>query len=175
VLMAGRPGDKPIEALTASDAASFAADLSSVAWPALRLARSLGLSPDAAADAVQDAALQAWKYRESRHGEFRPWFLTIVARQASRHRLSWLPLPWHLVADTDWPARIDARDEIEMALRQLRPRQRAVLVLRYGEDLPIRDIATVMSMSEPAAKQLLLRARTSLKKAMGPIQGGVPE
>jgi RNA polymerase sigma-70 factor (ECF subfamily) len=171
-LMAKSPREQPVERPTTLDPASFAADLSLVAWPALRLARSFGLSVEAASDAVQDAALQAWRFREARRGEFRPWFLAIVARRARRQSIEWLPLPWHLTADRDWPARVDARDHIEVALRRLRSRQRAVLLLRYGDDLPIRDIAEIMKLSEPAAKQLLLRARISLKQAIDAIERG---
>jgi DNA-directed RNA polymerase specialized sigma24 family protein len=47
-----------------------------------------------------------------------------------------------------------------------------VLLLKYGDDLQIRDIAEIMKMSEPAAKQLLLRARNSLKQAIAATERG---
>ena len=39
--------------------------------------RSRLRDPDEAMDIVQEAALRAWRYRRSRTGAFRPWFLAI--------------------------------------------------------------------------------------------------
>ena len=45
-------------------------------------------------------------------------------------------------------------------------RQRLALSLRYGADLSTAGVAQVMRISEPAAKQLLARARESLRQAL---------
>src|SRR5258708_36753228 len=47
---------------------------------------------------------------------------------------------------------VDDRDELWSALRALSPQQRAVLVLRYFEDLTEHDIATVLGCSPGAVK-----------------------
>jgi RNA polymerase sigma-70 factor (sigma-E family) len=45
-----------------------------------------------------------------------------------------------------------ARDELVSALRQLAPRQRATLVLRFWEDLSIEDTATILGCSRGTVK-----------------------
>src|ERR1700756_5729205 len=60
---------------------------------AFLLARHLGRDTDAAKDVVQDAALRAWRYRSSRTGDFRPWFLAIVYRQCRGPMPEWLAPP----------------------------------------------------------------------------------
>ena len=73
--------------------AEFDAAFREVSRSAFLLARHLGRDTDAAADAVQDAALRAWRYRSTRTGDFRPWFLAIVYRAARGRMPEWLPLP----------------------------------------------------------------------------------
>jgi RNA polymerase sigma factor (sigma-70 family) len=56
--------------------------------------------------------------------------------------------------------------ELLAALRTLPPRQRAALWLRYCDDLTTADVARILHCSETAAKQLLLRARDSLRERL---------
>lgn len=153
------------DASPASDQ-SFEIAYRQCARSAFLLARHLGHSADEAMDIVQDAALRAWKYRDTRSGDFRPWFLAIVFRQARRRFETWLPLPrtWdppgpEVVASTMDP-------ELLSALRMLPTRQRAALWLRYCDDLSTEDVARIMSCSEPAAKQLLLRGREAMRRRL---------
>src|SRR3977135_2496607 len=60
---------------------------------AFLLARHLGRRTDEAMDIVQEAALRAWRYRTSRSGDFRPWFLAIVYRLSRSPVPEWVPLP----------------------------------------------------------------------------------
>jgi len=145
---------------------AFAAELSGAAEIAFRLARSCARDRDEAADILQEAALRAWKYRRSRRGEWRPWFLSIVYRLASRRRaLPWLPLPRTFdTASGEWPGLHIPDPYLAIALSELPMRQRQALLLHYAEDLGIAEIAEVMSSSEAAAKQLLARARDRLRQ-----------
>ena len=133
---------------------------------AFLLARHLGRSTEEAMDVVQDSALRAWKYRHKRTGDFRPWFLAIVFRQAHRRSATWLPLPatW----DAPGPDAVTSPMDPELirALRQLPPRQRAALWLRYCDDMSIEDVARIIACSEAAAKQLLMRGRDALRRRM---------
>src|SRR5215471_3472083 len=73
----------------------FETEFAEVQRSAYLLARRLGRSPDDALDVVQDAAERAWRYRATRHGPFRAWFLSIVFRSARRPRLrTLLPERW---------------------------------------------------------------------------------
>ncbi|HEV3406131.1 MAG TPA: sigma-70 family RNA polymerase sigma factor [Candidatus Dormibacteraeota bacterium] len=144
----------------------FEAAFRQVSRSAFLLARHLGRDTEAATDVVQEAALRAWRYRSSRTGEFRPWFLTIVYRLCRGPMPGWLPLPraWDRAAPDPIESSMDP--ELLAALRTLPPRQRAALWLRYCDDLTTADVARILHCSETAAKQLLLRARDSLRERL---------
>jgi RNA polymerase sigma factor (sigma-70 family) len=55
------------------------------------------------------------------------------------------------------------RDWLRGALRSLPPRQRAVVALRYLEDLPMREISEVLGCAEGTARSQLHRALASLR------------
>jgi RNA polymerase sigma-70 factor (ECF subfamily) len=144
----------------------FELDYGQVSRSAFLLARHLGRDTDAAKDVVQEAALRAWRYRSSRNGDFRPWFLAIVYRLCRGPMPDWLPLPkaWYRAAPDPIESSMDP--ELLAALRTLPPRQRAALWLRYCDDLAVADVARILRCSETAAKQLLLRARDSLRERL---------
>jgi DNA-directed RNA polymerase specialized sigma24 family protein len=144
----------------------FEAAFRQVSRSAFLLARHLGRDTEAATDVVQEAALRAWRYRSSRTGEFRPWFLTIVYRLCRGPIPEWLPLPraWDRAAPDPIESSMDP--ELLVALRTLPPRQRAALWLRYCDDLTTADVARILHCSETAAKQLLLRARDALRERL---------
>jgi DNA-directed RNA polymerase specialized sigma24 family protein len=141
----------------------FEAEFRQVGRSAFLLARHLGRDTEAASDVVQEAALRAWRYRSSRTGEFRPWFLAIVYRLCRGPIPEWLPLPraWDRAAPDPIETAIDT--DLLAALRTLPARQRAALWLRYCDDLAVADVARILHCSDSAAKQLLLRARDALR------------
>jgi RNA polymerase sigma-70 factor (ECF subfamily) len=63
-----------------------------------------------------------------------------------------------------WRSR-EERELIERALGRLPQAQRAVLMLRFVDDLPIRDIARTIGRSEDATESLLRRARLAFEDA----------
>ena len=73
---------------------------------------------------------------------------------------SWLPEP--LVED-DAGRRVEDEEAVSLAflvlLERLNPDERAVLVLRESFDYPFSDIAEILDISEPNARQILSRAR----------------
>ena len=156
-------GQTPTVTLFSDDPREFEAAFRQVSRSAFLLARHLGQSPDEAMDIVQEAALRGWRYRSTRSGEFRPWFLAIVYRLSRRRVPEWIPLPagWDAAAPNSLRSEIDP--ELVAAMRRLPSRQRAALWLRYCDDLAIADVARIMGCSENAAKQLLLRGRDGLR------------
>ena len=58
-------------------------------------------------------------------------------------------------------------DEVFAALRSLPERQRAVVVLRFYEDLPEKDIAAAMGISVGTVKSTLHRGLERLRAALG--------
>lgn len=65
--------------------------------------------------------------------------------------------------DRYWQTEADDRDEMWRLLATLGPRQRAVVVLRYYEDLAERDIAHVLGCSVGTVKSQLSRALSTLR------------
>ncbi|HVN49929.1 MAG TPA: SigE family RNA polymerase sigma factor [Acidimicrobiales bacterium] len=61
-----------------------------------------------------------------------------------------------------------ADDELARALRSLPPGQRAVVVLRYGDDLPLEQIAAVLGVRPGTVKSRLSRATESLRRELAP-------
>jgi RNA polymerase sigma-70 factor (ECF subfamily) len=139
-----------------------------------------------ARDVVQESYLRAFRGLKRFRGDaqFTTWLYRITANCASthlgrraRHRHDELVDDAPL-ADTD-PSRDPqartegnaTRDRLTVALRDLPPRLRAVVVLRDVYDLPHEAIAAELGISESAAKVRLHRARKKLREQLFPMRG----
>jgi RNA polymerase sigma-70 factor (ECF subfamily) len=127
----------------------------------------------AAEDAVQEAAVSAWRgfggLRDQSRA--RAWFLKIVLNQCrATMRTRW----WrsHLLADcvdAEAPAPhagAELRIDLERALRVLSRDQRAVLFLAYQLDLPHEEIARVLEVRVGTVKSRIHRAVARLREAL---------
>lgn len=162
------------EGIANHDEQAFAEALLAAVQPAFRALRAMGLSEDDSADVLQDASIRAWRHRTQRRGEFAAWFIAIAYREARRPHRRWpaLPVFWQGArSSSDQGGR---NDDLDCALARLPQRQRAAISLRYGSDLTLLDVARTMGISEPAAKQLLARARESLRRTLSSIPRGEP-
>lgn len=63
-----------------------------------------------------------------------------------------------------------ARVDVQAALARLTPRERACVVLRHFEDLPVREIAARLDLSDGAVKRYLSDARRRLGNLLGPAE-----
>lgn len=63
-----------------------------------------------------------------------------------------------------WDAHLDALRARE-TLSVLGPHHRAALVLRYCDDLPVREVAAALDRTEHATEALLVRARAAFRRA----------
>jgi RNA polymerase sigma-70 factor (ECF subfamily) len=151
------------------DAAAFGALLGALLPPAYRLACGMLQDRQLAEDAVQEAAVMAWrKMHRLRNGwRIEPWFLGIVANQCRTIRRG----RWWSVVKTDAPARpVEAPDDrivqsldLRRALARLTHDQRLVVVLYFYLDLPLQQIATVTGASFAAVRGRLYRAIRQLR------------
>jgi RNA polymerase sigma-70 factor (ECF subfamily) len=147
----------------AGDNTAFEALLEPLITPGYRLALGLLHDHNAAEDAVQDAAVLAWrKMRNLRDGaEMRPWFLGIVARQCGTVRRSrW----WSVVKFPDLMSRTGGADEevvqgadLRRELLKLRHEDRLLLVLFYYLDLPMGEVAAACGASRAGVKKRIQR------------------
>ena len=64
------------------------------------------------------------------------------------------------------PGIADADDRVTSAIAGLSPRQRAVIVLTYWQDLEPADVATHLGISEGSVRKHLARARQNLRKVL---------
>lgn len=155
--------------------ARFEAELAPLLHQALGMASAILLDPSAAEDAVQEAALRAWRSRRNRlpGTDLRPWFFAIVANQCRELlRGRWTqvlrldPSATVLAARAD---RVDATEDIldlRIALLRLSTRDRIALVLRYYLDLSFDDVALIAGCSIDAAKSRVRRGETALRAVM---------
>lgn len=148
----------------------FEDSLERVLDPAFRLAMTMLSDRTAAEDAVQEAALKAWRAqgRFRPDAPFKPWFLAIVANECrSARRTRWwrvLRLPDLRV---DRPAGgLEDRVDLDAALDRLAPHHLLVLSLYYHLDLPVDQVAQVLGCSEGAVRQRLHRALAALRPGL---------
>lgn len=71
------------------------------------------------------------------------------------------------VSIEDDAAHIENRLMLQQALRHLSPKQRAVIVLRYWNDLSLKETARAMGCSVSSANAHLSRARSKLQSLLG--------
>jgi RNA polymerase sigma-70 factor (sigma-E family) len=93
-----------------------------------------------------------------------------------RRRRSWSEIPTPPVeqaVDADEFDRIDQRQQLTAALRKVPPKMRAVLVLRYFEDLTEAQTAQVMGCSVGTVKSQTSRGLRRLREDIGPAYLGL--
>jgi len=141
---------------------------------AMRLALSITRNPAEAEDAVQEAFWRAYKAlpRFDPARPFGPWLLKITANRAlsraSRRRPE-APLEEAVeVAEAGRPDDDRGPDieRLKRALGELSPGDRAVLSLRYDQNLPLADIARTIGLKLGAVKVRLFRARERLLRLL---------
>jgi RNA polymerase sigma-70 factor (sigma-E family) len=91
------------------------------------------------------------------------------ARGWSRRRSELAPEAAPILVAVDPLPALDARAELLQALGQLQPRQRAVLVLRYFNDLTEAQVADVLGCSLGTVKSSASRGLARLREALPPI------
>ncbi|RIJ76298.1 SigE family RNA polymerase sigma factor [Nakamurella silvestris] len=84
-------------------------------------------------------------------------------RKAVRRRTTPVAAVSSAVATPDFSGQIDNRDLLHQSLKQLAPQQRAVVVLRYYQDLDDAAIAAVVGTSVSTVRSNISRALTHLR------------
>lgn len=144
-----------------------------------RLARLLGGSDDAAEDIVAEAIARALPRWRAGHVANAPLYVRSVVVNLARGRwrrrslagrrdhfaLSW-PVPARDVSQL-----VAERDRTLGAVMRLPVRRRAVVVLRFYDDLPEQQIAEVLGVGLGTVKSQLSRALEQLRGELGTLEG----
>jgi RNA polymerase sigma-70 factor (ECF subfamily) len=83
-------------------------------------------------------------------------------RRLERHQRRVIALAAHAETNAA-PPMGEPDDELAAALAALPASQRAAIVLRYLDDLPVREVARLLRRSEKAVESLLSRGRDALR------------
>jgi RNA polymerase sigma-70 factor (ECF subfamily) len=118
-------------------------------------------------DAVRDRnapqnTLRGWLYRVAS--------FVVADYHRQRYKIEQTELSENLEADGIDPGEALSKrqtlDELYQALEELTEDQQDVIALRFGYEMPIRDVAQTMGKSEGAVKQLQARAVASLSRKL---------
>jgi RNA polymerase sigma-70 factor, ECF subfamily len=126
------------------------------------------LADDIAAQVFVEALESIGRYRY-RGRPLLAWLYAIARHQTGKRlRADRRPLPQPAATAAPSPEeRLDAI-AISAALRQLKPQQRDVLVLRFYARCTTPEIGRILGKSESAVYSLEIRALKALKKRLGP-------
>jgi RNA polymerase sigma-70 factor (ECF subfamily) len=135
---------------------------------ARRLATSILRDPVAAEDAVQEAALQAWKQRHGLRdlGAAEAWFnrilVNVCRRELNRRGRISTVTEIDPVGD-DGRERFSQSDELARAIQRLAADEQIVLGLRYGRDMTVPQIAALIAKPQGTVKSRLYGAHEHLR------------
>jgi RNA polymerase sigma-70 factor, ECF subfamily len=142
--------------------------------PGFRLALLMLDDAAEAEDAVQEAAVKAWRKLRTVRDAVRPWFFAIVANECrSVRRRRWFSVVRR--DDIDVPTRwTDPSDgaELRRAVHSLSAEHRMVIALRFYLDLSLEDVAATLGTPVGTVKSRLHRAVQALRAALGEEEGG---
>ncbi len=161
-----------VQAAKQGDDQAFESLLDPLLEPAYRLACGMLHDHQAAEDAVQEAAIKAWrKVGNLREGsEMRPWFLGIVANECRDTRRSgWWSVVKSLLPDQpiDEPAeKVLGGIDLRRALLAMESKKRLALVLHWYLDLPLDEVAAITGSSVHATESRLQRGIQELRQRM---------
>src|SRR5436305_7321966 len=137
-------------------------------------------SREDAEEALQDAFVRAYRSlaRCDDPEKFGAWLFRILLNRCrtsgargSRRRQTFVADEVALLAAAvEHPAERNAwRQEIEVALRQLRPDQREAFLMKYVEDLSYEEMAQITGVGVSALKMRVLRACDRLRELLGEV------
>ena len=124
-------------------------------------------SHETARDAVQEAFARALRSSDQFRGDgsLEAWIFRIALRTALETRRNGNEVALHEALDPTLPE--PERDpELAAALRELPPRRRLIVFLRYFADLSYAEIAAVCGISEGTVAAALAQAKAALLEAL---------
>lgn len=141
-----------------------------------KIAKSIVFMECDVEDALQETILKAWlQIKNLQKNEFfKSWLIRILINECYgilRKRSKVINLSEAIelkVTDVDSNAKIDMSN----ALKSLSDELRVVVVLFYFEDMPYKEIATILNIAEGTVKSRLSRAKEKLEVNLNSAVGG---
>lgn len=125
---------------------------------------------DEAQDLAQEIFVKLYRNldRFDQARPFEPWFWKLAANTAINYRRKRVAAPTDRSADDATTAREQPQHDAALveALAELDPSYRMPLLLHYYADLSLEQVAMSLSLSIPAIKSRLHRARALLRNAL---------
>lgn len=153
----------------AGDSDAFITLVKQLEKPLHHMAKSILHKDEDVADALQEAILKAYKalpsLREPKF--FKTWMFRILINECNNiiaersSAVAYEEVP-PVASGADDYRKVDLREAVD----RLDESQRIAVILHYFQDLPLRQVAQVLDISESAVKMRLLRARESLQKTL---------
>ncbi|WP_298816149.1 ECF subfamily RNA polymerase sigma factor, BldN family [Chloroflexus sp.] len=121
--------------------------------------------------------LKAIAQRTAPRSNLRGWLFKVAANVVSDHyrrayRAPSARLDERMVSQEPEPAevaeQIAVNEELRRAISHLTDEQQQVLALRFGQNLPVQEVARILGKTEGAVKQLQLRAIAALARHLTP-------
>ena len=150
-----------------------------------KIAYGFGKSPDNALDIMQNVFIKVFQKLSTYHEEntFKSW----IGRISYNESVNWLRSNKHMNyhepinENNSFPGQYSHEDEylarenkseLIRSLFDLNTRHRLAVVLRYFEDMPIKEIAITLDCSEGVVKNMLFRSLQRLKNNLQEIHFG---
>ena len=133
------------------------------------VARGILLDAEEAADTVQEVFTSVHRnlYKFDQRARFTTWLFRITVNRAIQDSRKRKRRPASLdIAEAAWtpaPKPHETDPRVFSAMQRLQPRDRALLLLYYWEDLSLQDIADSLGTNVNAAKTRLYRAREKFR------------
>src|SRR6266403_2157549 len=165
----GAPPDAEVVALVlAGDTEAFGMVIRRYEAGLLRFATRMLGSRDAAADAVAESFVRAYRHLAScrEPARLRTWLYRIVTNRCKSHlvRRSVADVPLDDAPPVADPA--DTEADLERAVAGLSPDKREAFVLKHVEGLSYEEMAAVTGERIPTLKMRVHRAREALLKVL---------
>ena len=155
-----------------------------------RTIRSMIQDEDQVWDVLQDSYLRAWRGLDKLETDeaFLPWLRRIAVNTAANALAKRVPLTFTELAgeeddpepevpdlnpDTQPELALDRQESARLVrelLEELSPAQQAVMGMRYYEDMPVKDIAALLQISQSTVKNQLLRGRKRIEAGVRALE-----
>ena len=174
----------------AGDQAAFTELYQRTSGMLYRTIRSMIQDEDQVWDVLQDSYLRAWRGLDKLETDeaFLPWLRRIAVNTAANALAKRVPLTFTELAgeeddpepevpdlnpDTQPELALDRQESARLVrelLEELSPAQQAVMGMRYYEDMPVKDIAALLQVSQSTVKNQLLRGRKRIEAGVRALE-----